>query len=483
MKQLKILLAASEAVPFSKTGGLADAAGSLPLALSSLGEKIAVFLPYYRLTKNKDFGIKSLQKGLKAEWGNWNSDFSLYHCKKENVDFYFIDKKEYFNRDFIYGTPLGDYPDNAERFGFFANSVLSSAQALNFKPDIIHCNDWHTALIPFYLKHKLANQEFFKNTKILFTIHNLAYQGIFPKEVISKLGIGCEFFTPESLEFYGKLNFIKSGILYSDAITTVSRGYAKEILTKKFGCGLEGLLALRKNNLYGITNGADYTQWNPKTDKLIKVNYGRKNLRDKLKCKKDLLKQIRLSLSLNAPLLGMVSRLTQQKGIDIIINSILRVVTLGCGLVILGVGDEKYHKKLLALAKKYPQNIAVRIGFDNKLAHRIEAGCDMFLMPSRYEPCGLSQLYSLKYGTIPIVRAVGGLNDTIIDYGKNPDSGNGFKFSTLRPDDFIGALKRAISVYKNKKEWKNILLRIMKLDFSWEESAKEYIKVYQSILR
>ncbi|MBU2541660.1 MAG: glycogen synthase GlgA [Candidatus Omnitrophica bacterium] len=485
MKNLKILLLSSEVTPFAKTGGLADVTGILPIELKSLGCNVAVFLPYYRQTKvkGKDFEIRLVKKDLKTRVGNVDIYFSLYQCKREKCDFFFIDRPEFFDRDFLYGTSVQDYPDNAHRFAFFAKSVLTSIAAIGFRPDVIHCNDWQTALTPFYLKYAGENTELFKNSGTLFTIHNLAYQGLFEKEIMPEIGIGYEFFTPESLEFYGRGSFIKAGILYSDAISTVSKGYAREILTKEFGCGLEGLLNLRKDALYGILNGVDYSDWNPKLDKFIKTRYDITTLDKKLMCKKDLLSQMKLKASLDAPLLGIISRLAEQKGIDIVCAAMAQIIKLGANVVILGTGDEKYHKLLRELARKYPKNIGIKITFDNALAHKIEAGSDMFLMPSRYEPCGLNQMYSLRYGTIPVVRAVGGLDDTIIDYSQDPVSGNGFKFNQANTDDFINALKRAISVYSNKKEWIKLLKRAMGFDFSWEKSAKEYIRLYTQIAK
>ncbi len=480
---MKILLVSSEVAPFAKTGGLADVAGSLPSALKSLGCDVKVFTPYYRETKKGDFNIKKIGTVPLGTVPIFSDPFSLYHCKKGRVDFYFIEREEFFNRDFLYGTASGDYPDNAVRFAFFANAVLRSAQTLNFKPDIIHCNDWQTALIPFYLKYKLKDLDFFKDTKALFTVHNLAYQGLFTKETMPQVGVSYEFFTMDTLEFYGNFSFIKSGLLYSDAISTVSKGYAKEILTKEHGCGLEGLLSLRKGDIYGIVNGADYSQWNPETDEFIKTRYDEKSLQNKAGCKQGLLEQIKLDVHIDTPLLGVIGRLAYQKGIDIIADGMEDIIKLGCNLIILGAGEEKYQKLLTALAGKYPKNLAVRIAFDNSLAHKIEAGCDIFLMPSRYEPCGLNQMYSLKYGTIPVVRATGGLDDTIVDYTQNPKDGNGFKFKEANPESFLQALKRAVSVYKKRGDWQKLMLRAMGFDFSWKNSAQEYIKLYERMHR
>jgi starch synthase len=482
MKPLKIALVASEGIPFSKTGGLADVVGALSSKLSSLGCEVKVFLPLHQQTKRHSFGIEIFERYLTIDLGNKTIAFSLHHCQKEKVDFYFIEKDEYFDREPLYGTPWGDYSDNALRFAFFSKAILDCIFRLEWKPDIIHANDWQTALVPFYLKYGFKDADFFKNTKVLFTIHNLAYRGLFGPGVLPEIGISYDFFKPESLEFYGNASLIKAGILYSDAISTVSEAYSREILAQGSGWGLDGLLRMRRKDLYGILNGVDYSCWDPGKDQFIKAQYDTGNLQNKLECKKDLLFIMGLPERLHFPLLGTISRLTEQKGIDIIIESANRLMQWGCNLVILGMGEERYEKALTGLAERYPGHIAVKIGFDNALSHKIEAGCDMFLMPSRYEPCGLSQMYSLKYGTIPIVRAVGGLDDTIVDYTQNPEVGNGFKFKEASPLAFIDALERGVFLFKDKEAWRNLTARAMKADFSWERSAREYIKLYEGIV-
>lgn len=481
MTPLKLLFVSSEVEPFAKTGGLADVAGTLPLALASLGCEVKVFLPYYRQTKKQPFGIKLLKKNIAVKLGKRLNRCSLYYCRRKGVDFYFIRKDKYFNRRFMYGTPKADYPDNAVRFAFFVKSILASVIAINYKSDIIHCNDWQTALIPFYLKNEMQGSAFFRNAKIIFTIHNLTYQGLFPRKIMQRVGVSYDFFTSDKLKFHEKFSFIKSGILYADAITTVSKRYAQEILTKKFGCGLEKELGKRKDKLYGIVNGADYSEWNPSADRFIAAAYDEKNLLNKTLCKRDLLTQMGLDTDLDTPLLGVIGRLVEQKGIDLIAASADEIKRLGCSLVILGTRNKRYQKLMIQLSRKYPRNIAVKLAFDNALAHKIEAGCDIFVMPSRYEPCGLNQIYSLKYGTIPVVSAVGGLDDTIIDYNRNPETGNGFKFHIDNSVDFIHTLKRALSVYKNRKEWQRLMIRGMGFDFSWGKSAKEYLKLYRNI--
>jgi starch synthase len=481
MKSLEVIFAASEAAPFSKTGGLADVMGSLPEALSSAGVKVGVFLPYYRHSRQAKFNVKLLLKKVKVTLGLRDIYFSLYHCVWEGVNFYFINKKEYFDREHLYGGSLGDYSDNALRFAFFSQAVLSSLKALEISPDVIHCNEWQTALIPFYLKNVLSQRKNFPKTKVLFTIHNLAYQGIFSSKALYGVGIQQSFYTPDKLEFYGQISFIKAGILYSDVLNTVSKTYSREILTRESGFGLEGLLQSRSSDIYGIINGVDYSKWNPETDKFIKAHYNSKNLAKKAECKKELLARFKMDLDTGRPLCGIISRLAEQKGIDILIKSFSGLKDLGCSLIVLGKGEERYERVFKSLSQQYPRNIDTHIGFDEPLAHKIEAGCDMYFMPSRYEPCGLNQMYSLRYGTIPVVRSVGGLEDTVVDYQQHPARGNGFKFRNLDSYSFLKAVSSARGVYEDKKTWKRIMARAMKADFSWNNSALEYIKLYKKM--
>lgn len=481
MKTLKIAFVSSEVSPFAKTGGLADVSFSLPLALKSLGCEVKIFMPFYRSIKNGNFGIETVKYNLTTKQGDGDAHFSLHQAKRQGLDIYFIEKDEYFNRDNLYGDSRGDYGDNMIRFAFFSNAVLSSIKLLNFSPDVIHCNEWQTALIPFYLKFNFSEELIFKGVRTLFTIHNLAYQGVFDKDALAKIGIKNDFFRPEALEFYGRVSFIKSGIVYSDCLNTVSKAYSREILTKEYGHRLEGLLNLRKDDLFGIINGVDYSEWSPENDKFIKQVYSKDTLENKLICKEDLIKEMNLKASVDTPLLGVVSRLAEQKGIDLIVGAVDELIRLGFKLVILGKGEEKYQNILLDLAARQKDNIAVRIDFNNALAHKIEAGCDMFLMPSRYEPCGLNQMYSLKYGTIPIVRATGGLDDTIIDYSHDKIDGNGFKFRDVNSGALLDAIKRAFAVFKNKNEWKDLVIRAMECDYSWGYSAREYLKLYNYI--
>jgi starch synthase len=480
---IKILIVSSEVFPFAKVGGLADAIGSLAKALSSLGCDTRVVMPLYGCVDRKKFNLVKEVRGIKHPLTGKIFGFNLYSCKISGVTVYFVEKRKYFSRKRIYGARGKDFSDNALRFGFLSKAALISAKELDFKPDVINCNDWETALIPFYLKFRLSNDDFYSGIKTLFTIHNMAYLGLFSRRIMKKLGIDRSFFSKKRMEFHGKLNFMKAGLLYSDAISTVSRKYAEEILTPKYGCGLESLLRGRKNDLYGILNGADYSVWSPENDKHIKTNYDAGSLEKKIECKEDLLEYVKLSLPKEAPLLGCVTRLVGQKGVDLLANITESLVYMGAGLVILGRGNERYESQFRNLAKKFPDNVSYCMEFNDELAHKIEAGCDMFVMPSRYEPCGLNQMYSIKYGTIPVVRATGGLDDVIIDFDENREKGNGFKFDSPTEEVLQEAITRAISRFREKDSWKKLMMQAMSYDFSWEHSAKEYIRLYNKLIK
>lgn len=477
---MKILLVSSEVVPFSKTGGLADVAGALPRALREVFHcDVRVISPFYEMVKNGGFKIEKIKeiKGLKGFEDL--APFELLQTKFGDVTFYFVGKDEYFDRDCLYGTAQGGYEDNAERFSFFCRAVLASMLDLKFYPDIIHLNDWETALIPLYRNANLKEAHPLRKKRVLFTIHNLAYQGIFAKDRVEDIGLSERLLEP--LGHGGGISFMKSGILYSDAISTVSKKYAEEILTPEFGCGLDGILKKRRRDLYGILNGVDYSDWNPETDKLIPMNYGIDTLEKKEACKIELIKKMKLNIPAAAPLLGFVGRLTEQKGIDIIIDAIDEMAESGAGFILLGTGEERYESVLRRIAGEKSGKVGISIAFDNKLAHIIEAGTDIFVMPSRYEPCGLNQMYSLKYGTVPVVRATGGLDDTIIDYSADAKRGNGFKFERAERGDFIEAIKRAIKVFDNKDQWQRLQKRGMGLDFCWKRVAREYAALYEKI--
>ena len=463
---MNILFASSEVAPFAKTGGLADVAGSLPGALSEIGCSVKVILPLYKCVKNLRLDLAAFKvEGL---------DF--YRYKDGPVEYIFVVNDEYYDRDNLYSEPQGDYPDNDLRFSYFSKAITAFASASDFRPDIINCNDWQTGLVPVYLKMRASG------IKTLFTIHNIGYQGLFPKDALDKVGVPRKFYAINGLEYYGKISFLKAGIVYSSAISTVSKRYAEEILTKEFGCGMDGILKTRKDDLHGILNGVDYSQWDPVSDAHIKENYTAETIDKKAECKKDLIKSVNLPLgTLGRPLIGVISRLAEQKGIDLLIEGAPEIIELGASIIILGTGDEKYNKLCAEIARAHPEYISSHIKFDNELAHKIEAGSDMFAMPSRYEPCGLNQLYSLRYGTLPIVRATGGLDDTITDLYSNREEGDGIKFSGATKKDLVGAISRAVELYKDKALWREVQQRIMQLDFSWRSSAQHYKSLYSKL--
>ena len=479
---MKILIVSAEVFPFAKVGGLADVAGSLSKALSSLGCEVRVIMPLYGCVDRKKFRLVKEKSNIRHPLTGKVFGFDLYSCNANGVTFYFVEKRRYYSRKEIYGTSWGDYLDNAGRFGFFSKASLVSTKSMGFKPDIIHCNDWQSALLPFYLRHDFVGDDFYSGIKILFTIHNMAYQGLFKESVMKRLGIPREFFSSDKLGFYGKLNFLKAGLLYSDAINTVSKKYAEEIMTPEYGCGLEIFIKERKDKLYGILNGVDYSTWSPEKDTFIKVNYDTSAIEKKSVCKKDLLEYTGLSLTAEAPVLGCVTRLVEQKGVDLIANITDRIVEMGAGLVVLGRGGNDYNRMFRDLARKYPGNVYTCSHFNDELAHKIEAGADIFLMPSRYEPCGLNQMYSIKYGTIPVVRATGGLDDAVVDFDEDREKGNGFKFEEAHEDALMKAIERAVDRFKDKKLWRKLMIQAMEYDYSWEHSAKEYIEVYTKII-
>ena len=460
---MRILYASSEVAPFAKTGGLADVAKSLPRALGHIGCELSVVMPYYRCVKEMGLNVQPFRLG----------EFEFLRRKDTEGDYIFVVNDEYYMRDNLYSEPSGDYSDNDLRFSHFSRAITHLATRGELKPDVIHLNDWQTGLVPVYLRLQSAA------IKTLFTIHNIGYQGLFSKDSLEKVGVPRSFFKINGLEYYGKISFLKAGIVYSSAVSTVSEGYKKEILTKKFGCGMEGILKTRKKDLYGIVNGVDYNDWDPGVDRFIRSKYGPDSIENKLDCKKDLIKSVGLpALTEKRPLIGVISRLAEQKGIDLIVEAAKDIIELGASVVILGTGDEKYNILCKDMALRYPGYVSSSITFDNALAHKIEAGCDMFMMPSRYEPCGLNQLYSMRYGTVPIVRATGGLDDTIIDLEKDPARGNGIKFSEATCKGLVTATARAISLYKDKNRWQKIVKSIMRQDFSWETSAGHYKELY-----
>jgi len=464
---MNILFASPEVAPFAKTGGLADVGGSLPKALANIGEKVTVIMPFYKSVSDLNLDTKLFEI----------DKFDFLTMRQNNVDYVFLVNLDYYDRPNLYSEPEGDYPDNYLRFSYYCKAITAFAEKSNFKPDIIHCNDWQTGLVPLYIDERQ------KNTKTLFTIHNIAYQGLFKRERLEEIGIPRKYYNINGIEYYGKISFLKAGIVYSSAIGTVSEGYAREIMTHEFGCGMDGILGTRKDNMYGIPNGVDYTDWDPSIDKYIATTYTSESLEKKTECKKDLIKEINFPLNtVDRPLIGVISRLAEQKGIDLLVRAAKEIIDLGASIVILGTGDAKYNNLTRNIAERYPEYISSNIKFDNALAHKIEAGSDIFVMPSRYEPCGLNQLYSMRYGTLPVVRATGGLDDTVIDLHQDPNNGNGIKFRNAEEEDLLAALSRAIDLYKDKASWRDVQKRIMKLDFSWKKSAIHYRDLYKKLI-
>jgi len=479
---MKVIMVSPEVTPFAKTGGLADVVGTLPKYLFQKGVQVSVILPLYKIVKNIS-KLENVDATLeipildKIKLGKVKKSF----LPETKVPVYFIEQDEYYNRDNLYTTSFGDYPDNCERFIFFSRAVLEFVKYLDFQPDIIHCHDWQTGLIPLYMKTLYAKD--FSRVKSIMTIHNLAFQGLFWHLDMPLTGLDWKYFNWQELEFYGKINFLKGGLVFADAITTVSKTYAKEIKSKEFGCGLEGVIQKRSSDLYGILNGADYTEWNPQSDKFIKANYGIDNLFLKGLCKNEIQKKCHLPQNKDIPLIGIIGRLTEQKGINLVVDITKRLVNEELQLVILGTGDKHYEEILRKIGKRYPQKISVNIVFDNKLSHEIMAGADMLLVASHFEPCGLTQLYSMKYGTVPIVRAVGGLADTVTDYGDtNSPNNTGFVFTDYTSDALFNSIKRAINLFRDKKRWQELQKNCMQQDWSWEKSTDEYIKLYNKVL-
>ena len=481
---MKIAFFASEVAPYAKTGGLADVAGSLPRFLSKLGFEVKVFMPLYRDIRREGVPLLKAADRLAFDWAGQEEVFSLWEsAESRGASVYFIDKPALFEREFLYGTPAGDYPDNAERFAFFSQAALESLKALDFRPDVLHLHDWQTAIALAYLKTAYREDPFFAGTRTLFTIHNLAYQGVFEPAVLKAIGLPETIFRmEEGLEFYGKVNFLKAGIVYSDAISTVSYRYSREIQTPEQGFGMDSLLRGRSDVIAGILNGIDYAAWNPAADTSIAAAYSPSDLKGKAVCKADLLSAFGLPASKkDVPVIGMVSRLAGQKGFDILIEALPKLVTLGLKIVVLGTGEAAIQAELEKAARRTPSFFGLKIAFDEALAHKVIAGSDMFVNPARYEPCGLTQMYSLKYGTIPVVRATGGLDDSVQEFDPREGSGTGFKFERLEPAALAQAMDRAVRLYANKTAWSRLMQNAMAADFSWGRAAEEYALLYKHI--
>ncbi|HEY4682725.1 MAG TPA: glycogen synthase GlgA [Candidatus Acidoferrales bacterium] len=475
---MRILFAASEATPFAKTGGLADVVGALPKALARLGHEVAVVLPRYRGMQGQPVLIRSLTIPMGS---TLRFPGVVDGGKADRVQFFFIDDPQYFDRDQLYQTSAGDYPDNAARFALLSRAVIELIKRL-VRPDVLHCHDWQTALVPTLMHSLYQEDPALEGLPVVLTLHNLGYQGLFPKSCLADLGLPESLFRIDALEFWGQVNYLKGGFLFSDAITTVSKTYAAEIQTEEHGYGLEGVIRSRSGSLTGILNGVDYTDWDPLLDRYIRSNYDSDSLEKKLICKRDLLESFGLPADdLGRPLIGIVSRLTRQKGFDLVADVADRLVRFDLQIVALGTGEPAYEEMFREMARLYPNKIAVRIAYDNALAHKIEAGADIFLMPSRYEPCGLNQIYSLKYGTIPVVRATGGLQDTIEPFDPATGQGTGFKFRKYSGQALLDCLALALNLYRDPRAWRQLQLNAMSRDFSWQRSAEQYARLYESL--
>ena len=486
---MRIVFAASECLPYAKTGGLADIIGALPGAIAKLGHDVTVYLPLYRqvqkhLRRGPSGTRQTAIPSLTIPFQNYSRFAAVVDGgKHEGVQHYFIDCPELFDRESLYGPPAGEYTDNAERFGLFCRAVIESTKQLGV-PDIFHVHDWQAGLIPVMLRTIYYFDPLLKNVPVLMTIHNAGYQGLFPPSVIPMLTLPWDVYTVDKLEFWGQVNFLKGAIVYADAISTVSRRYAQEIQTPEYSFGLDDVLRNRSADLHGILDGVDYQQWNPANDPKIAAHYTPEKLDGKVACRKDLLHAFKLDHSrADAPVLGIVARAATQKGYDSLAEIAGGLADKGAYLVVLGQGEPYYENLFRGLAERFPQNIGVRIAYDETLAHKIEAGCDMFLMPSRYEPCGLNQIYSLKYGTVPIVRATGGLDDTIDEWDGATQTGTGFKFQGTSSSDFWNAIDRALGVFQDKAAWTVLMRNGMAKDFSWNAPALEYSQLYEDTVR
>jgi starch synthase len=479
---MNIAFLASEVIPYAKTGGLADVAGALPKFLGRLGADVRVFMPFYREVRTKNLPLRPVVARASLDMPGGPKDYSVLEHRADGFSVLFIVRDEYFDRECLYGTAAGDYPDNGERFAFFARAALESMKVLGFRPDVVHGHDWQAATAFAYLKFVYAGDPFFEGVRSLFTVHNLAYQGLFEPEVLAATGLPGSLFNMNDLEFFGKVNYMKAGILYATAVSTVSPRYSREIQTPDFGCGLDGLLRTRAGALSGILNGVDYADWDPAVDRLIPANYGPSDLAGKAACKSGLLRMFGLEGAIDKPVAGMVTRLAGQKGVDIVCEALKQLFGLGVAVVILGTGDKKIQDFLTEAQKAHPDLLGLKIAFDERVAHTIYAGSDLFLIPSRYEPCGLTQMYALKYGTVPVVRATGGLDDTIREFDPAARTGNGFKFEAASAPALLDALRRALAVHARNEGWDALVRNAMAADFSWTRSAREYLALYDKIL-
>jgi starch synthase len=478
-KPMNILIAASEAAPLVKVGGLGDVVGSLPPALRDLGCHVSVVMPAYReaLAKLDDYRITA--KDVPVTVGGQRLDMDLLvGSLDDGVALCLIKHDGFFDRPGVYGDEQGEYPDNPKRFIFLSRSIPVMCRAVGFQPDVILANDWHTGLVPALLAEGALPR-----TAGVFAIHNMGYLGLLPATLKGLIGLPDDYYGMEGMEYYGQLSLLKAGIVYAQAVTTVSPTYAAEIQTPDYGAGLDGLMRSVNHRLVGILNGVDYRVWDPATDRHVIANYSHDDLAGKRACKQDLLETVGLPQGLlEQPLVGMVTRLVSQKGCDLVAEAADELFELGIGLILLGTGDETYHKVFQALQARYADRFGLHLDFDSTLAHKVIAGCDMFLLPSLYEPCGLTQMFCLKYGTIPIARSTGGLEDTILDPDQGKVPGTGFKFKRFGALDMVRAIRRAVETFKDQTVWRAMMLAAMEQDFSWHRSAEAYLAVFDQAM-
>jgi starch synthase len=483
--RLRILLVASEASPFAKTGGLGDVTGALPRALRALGHDVRIFMPRHRGVEQHTPEIRTVVPRLAVPLGDRVVEGTLQETEgPAGVPVYFLAQEQYFDREGLYGTADGDYWDNCERFVFFCRGALESLVALadTWRPQLLHVNDWQTGLIPVYLKTLYRDHRVLGSLGTLLTIHNLAYQGVFWHYDMAMTGLGWDLFTPAGIEFYGKINFLKGGLVFSDLLTTVSRTYAEEIRTPEFGNGLDGVLEERAADLYGVINGIDYEQWNPAKDAALTRPYTADEPEGKAACREALRRELGLEET-RGPIVAMITRLAGQKGLDLALDGLPGMLEAGCQVALLGSGEAHLEEAWTRAAAEHPGRVAVRLGYDTALGSRIYSGADCFLMPSRYEPCGLGQLIALRYGAVPIVRRTGGLADTVTEFDPARRAGTGFLFDAFGVEAMQEAIQRAVSAFRRPEHWSALVRNGMTEDFSWDASAREYALLYKKALR